>query len=312
MGMHRLTTLARRQGGVVSVRQADDLGIPRSTLDGRLRTWGVAKPHRGVIALPGVDLDAPTTRLWLALCAVGSPAWASGRTAAQLHAGEDVPAIVDVAVPVSRRPSAPSGVRLRRLTLGHRDVTVRRWVPLLQLDRALREAAALEAYDEALGLVAAAVQRRATTLDRLAASTRGRRPGGRQLRAIVADLGATGADSALAHRTVGLLRAAGLSVTSEVAVTIRGGRTAVLDIVVDGTDVAIEVDGHAVHGRRRAASSDRRRGNELALTGRTILRVDWLRLQEDPRGFVAEVVAAVESAGPTPTGGDDLDRDDHP
>lgn len=290
--MTPVVRLARTQGGVLAAHQLEELGVPRSSFYDACREWELARPHRGVVALPGADLDAPMTRNWVAICAVGRPAWIGGLASLAVRGIVRDPATVHVTVHAPRKPSAPRWVRVRRLDLDHDDVDVHRGLPVLTVRRTLSEVAATEPYPEALGAVAASLQRRATTLDELAAAADRVRTGARALRRVVHDLRGSRAQSALAHRVTLLLGSNGMQVRAEVPVSTPSGSFRI-DLVVDGTTVAIEVDGHATHHGRWRLAADRRRQNALVLDGWTVLRVDWLRLERDADGFVDEVRRAV-------------------
>jgi very-short-patch-repair endonuclease len=293
MDIAPIIALAEQQANVVSVRQCLAQGTPATTLYRAAQRHHLGRPHTGVLTLPGADLDDFRTRVWVALCAVGSPAWIGGLASLALRELVRAPELVDVVVPPDRKPTPPAGCRLRRLRTDHRDVARLGSVPLLQVARGMAEVAASETYDDTLGAAAAALQRQATTLQELRTTAARVRTGARGLRLVADDLAGSRAQSVLAHRVTDLLRGHGFQLDAEVPVVRPDGSTALLDLAVRGTPVGIEVDGHAVHSGREKLSADRTRQNQLVLTGRTVLRVDWLRLQTDPDGFVAEVRAAV-------------------
>lgn len=298
MDIAPVISLAEQQAHVVSVRQCLALGVPNSTLHDAVARHHLGRPHRGVLTLPGANLDEFRTRAWVALCAVGSPAWLGGLAALAVRGLVREPDAIDIVVPPDRKPTPPDRCRLRRLSTDHDDVARLGRLPVLQVARSLAEVAATQPYDEALGAAAAALQRQAVTLPDLGGVADRVRTGARVLRRVVEDLGGSRAQSLLAHRVTDLLRGHGFRLEAEVRVTRPDGTEAMIDLVVRDTPVGIEVDGHAVHSGRDRLSADRTRQNQLVITGRTILRVDWLRLQTDPAGFVDEVRAAVELTRP--------------
>lgn len=297
MDLAPILALARRQANVCSVRQCTTLGMATSSVSVLVARGLLDRPRRGVLTLPGADLDDFRTRCWIELCAVGSPAWIGGVAALSLHGLARAPGEIDVVVPQERKPAGPGRGRLRRLRVVPQDCTLADGVPALAVVRALFEAATEAPYDEVLGAAAAGVQCGALDLDELVAAAARIRTGARTVRSVATDLAGSGAHSLLAHRVTQLLRGAGFQVEAEVRVRRADGVSAVLDLVVVGTGVAIEVDGHAVHRGRRRLSRDRKRQNQAQLTDWLVLRVDWLRLETDAGGFLAEVRAAVAATG---------------
>jgi very-short-patch-repair endonuclease len=64
-----------------------------------------------------------------------------------------------------------------------------------------------------------------------------------------------------------------------------------LDFYWPDTRLAIEVDGGAFHGTRRAFHEDRRRDRRLAGLGIQVARVPWLDLTRGRRELAAELMA---------------------
>lgn len=293
MGWQDLVAVGRRQAGVVSLRQVVAAGVPERTFRDWVARLRLERPTRSAALLPGADPTRPETRVWVALCTVGSPVWLSGLSTVALAGATRWPATVDVVVPRHRRPSGPTGVRVRRTDVTPDEVRAARGIPVLRPAHALREVAALESHREALAAVAATVRHGAARPSEVDAAAVGRRRGAAQLRTIATQLADTGARSVLAHEVTLLLQQAGWRTRPEVPVRRLDGRAAYLDIGIVGTRVAIEADGIAWHDRAPARSRDRVRDNQLAATGITVLHVDWPRLSGDPDGFLAEVAAAV-------------------
>jgi len=78
-----LSVLAQQQYGLVSLRQAVDLGLLARTLQDRVQRQGWVRVHRGVYALPG-SVRSYERDIAGALLAVGPAAVACRRTAACL------------------------------------------------------------------------------------------------------------------------------------------------------------------------------------------------------------------------------------
>ena len=83
-----LADLARRQHGVVHVRQAEALGIPTRTVNAQVQRSGWSRPQRGVLALPGTERTYARD-VSAALLVAGTRALAARWTAAHLWALTD-------------------------------------------------------------------------------------------------------------------------------------------------------------------------------------------------------------------------------
>ena len=109
--------LASRQFGAFSRRQALALGFTSTEITKRLSSGSWIVMHRGVYAVAG----APATWGRRAMCAVlrcGEGAVLSRLAAASVLALIDTkPDIIDVTVPIDRRPIHGRGVRVHRATL---------------------------------------------------------------------------------------------------------------------------------------------------------------------------------------------------
>jgi very-short-patch-repair endonuclease len=90
----------------------------------------------------------------------------------------------------------------------------------------------------------------------------------------------------------------GLSFRLNVPATLRSGEHVVLDCIIDGVPLLIEVDGFAYHGKERFVS-DRRRQNALVAEGWTVLRFTWDDLVNRPHEvaqIIREAVARLRTA----------------
>lgn len=88
-----------------------------------------------------------------------------------------------------------------------------------------------------------------------------------------------------------VLADAGIATTPQVVVRdLRGRSIARLDLLVEGSRVAVECDGKAVHSQPEALYRDRERANELAAQF-TIVRFTWADLHRE-----AHIVGTVRAA----------------
>ncbi len=132
--------LVARQSGVVSVAQAVATGVPQRTVQRWTRTW--RRLHPGVYLVAGHRLT-PEGRLRAALLWAGPEAVLTGQAAAHWHGPPaPTPAVVEVTVPVPRKPRAQPRVEIRRRELHRVDLSVVRGLrvaaaPLAALETAV-------------------------------------------------------------------------------------------------------------------------------------------------------------------------------
>lgn len=296
-GWTALAELARGQHGVVHVRQAEALGIPRRTVNARVHGWGWTRPQRGVLGLPG----APCTYerdVSAALLVAGTRALAAGWTAAHLWGLTDRRVRpVHIVVPRDRRIRPMAGVRVTRSgTLLASDARRARALAVTSVARTLCDVAAVTSVDELRELVTVAVQRRSCRLPDLGrrSAAMGSFPGSGRLRRVLAELDQDRTDSVLERRVRRLLRAAGVPPRPGVFPVVHDGRViATLDIAYPAQAVGIEVDGFRYHATPAQKDRDDRRENALQAAGWRILRVSERRARTDADGFVRQLRAAL-------------------
>jgi very-short-patch-repair endonuclease len=297
-----LSALAGRQRGVVGRRQLQELGFSRRQIGVRLEQRRLVPLHRGVYA---VGHPALAVGAWeqAALLAAGPGAALAHRSAAAWwrmlgrcsgavevvvprQAGRRIPRVVVHRCASLRPEDVTEEAGLRCTTPARTLIDLAASAPAL-LPRALTEA-------ERLHLDVAGV------LPRLASE-----PGRRGARALAAALAAfdpraARTRSALELRFLELVRAAGLP-APQVNVVVGAGRLRPeVDALWAAERVVAELDGRAFHDVVAAGEADRARDNALALAGHLVLRFTWRRLEDDPRGVVAEVAAALSSRGRRP------------
>lgn len=296
----RALDLGRAQHGILAVRQAVALGVPRTTFDDRVRREGWERPYRGLVLLPGCDRDARTT-IRAAGLAVGSAAVITGTSALYLQGAVDhAPVRVHVAVPHGCTAPRWDGVRVvRSRTLRHAHLVPDAGVWVATPARAIVDAAATHGRARLRTWLIDARQRRLTTVGEVAALTRSipSAHGRGRLLAACRDVDDSAADSAPVAEVERRLRAEGFDLDVPPRTVAVPGRVLHPDLTVRGIPVAIEVDGYGAHHDRRSLDLDQRKHNAYSLAGWVVLRIGWTRLARDWEGFVVELRTAIHGRG---------------
>ena len=233
-----------------------------------------------------------------AVLACGVGAVVSHRSAAHLYGLLPYPAqvrAVEVTVP-GRKLAPRSGIDVHRTrSFDRRDVRTLDGIPVTSPARTLLDVA-VTAPDELDAAFDEAVFRKAVRLPQLSdmiARAAGR-PGVRALRELV-EAESDGNRNRLEaeKRFRKLIRAAGLPPPTPNA---RIGRF-VVDFLWPQHRVAVELDGFATHGRRRAFEGDRARDADLQALDYKVIRVTWRQLTSEPYVVIARVAAILALSG---------------
>lgn len=278
----RISALAARQHGVVSVVQLLTLGLSRRAVSKRAQTGRLHRVHRGVYAVghPRLTLHG---RLFAAVLACGEGAVISHNSAACLWRlpHRETPRI-DVTVP------RPGGRRARRTIVVHRaelpaqEVACVDGIPVTTPARTLLDLAdvvprrALErAMDEAEYL----------RLDLTGLEPRHGRRGSGLLARVLAEHepGSTLTSSQLEEQFLRLCRRNSLP-RPEVNASLEGYP---VDFLWRVHRLVVETDGHAAHGTRAAFERDRVRDADLTAAGWRVLRITHRRLATDRQQVAA-------------------------
>ncbi len=292
-----INELARRQHGVLAIRQLTQLGMADSTVRDIAAREGWERAGRGLFYLPGSSASFQRD-VATALLRMGEPSVASHDTAAALWGlapPHERP--IHVMVPHDRAAAQTAAVRTHRTRRwDDEDLSTRDGVPCLTVERTLVEMAAVGSH-VARGLVVEAVRRGLTTparLARRAAALRGV-PGSRRAHGFAAMLAEGRFDSEAERIARDVVDRLGLRAHREpYAVRLPNGRRALVDIALVDLRVAIEVDGFRFHRSHDDLRRDHERQNQLHAAGWIVVRVGWQRLHEDPEGFAAELMTIVE------------------
>ncbi|NYG55492.1 type IV toxin-antitoxin system AbiEi family antitoxin domain-containing protein [Nocardioides perillae] len=290
-----LRALQSRQAGVVSRRQARDLGLGDVHVARQLRRREWARIHPGVF----VDHTGPPTReqrAWAAVLAHAPAAlsgWSSLRADGLFLDRDD--GVVHVVVPAARRARPAPDVRVRRLGDWAAQVRDGLHPPRTRLEHAaLTAASACRTDDAAAAVLGDVVQSRRTTGARLAATlaTMTRLPRRALLAEVVGDVTA-GARSALERRYLrDVERAHGLPEGARQVRTLDEASGAVTYCDVRyAYDVRVELDGRVGHDPAAAQWRDLERDLASAARGDLTLRARWGTVLTPCR--LAAVVAGV-------------------
>ena len=289
-----LRDLQQRQLGLVTTDQAASLGISPSSLS-RLVDRGelervLPRVYRATVVPPTMQQQVSAAVLW-----AGPTAVVSYAAAGAIWRIEGVTCDrVELWVP--RERSLRSGrVVIHRGEIAAVDRRVREGIAITSPARTLIDLAGaldgevLEAAVEDVlrrGLTTAPTLRR--RLDALGGKGRA---GAGALRDLLDDRGDAALESRLEVRVWRLLRGAGLRPVRQHVVRCRG-RTYRLDFAFPMQKVAVEADGYAVHGGRRAFVRDRQRLADLAAEGWIVVPVTW----DDCDALIGRVASALVRA----------------
>jgi len=288
-----LDHLLRRQGGVVTLRQAVGLGVSRQTVQRRAQEGSWERLHPGVYLVGGHRLtdEVRTRAAWLWASAGGHESAVSGPAAAFWHGLlERAPAEVELTVPHCRRPRTQPGLVIRRRDLHPVDLVGRRDIRLTAVPLTVLETAV--ALPDGSSFLDRALQRhvRFPTAYRAFCRNMGRTGSSAAGRLLVA--AADRADSAAERLLVRILRDAGI--TGWVLGHPFGPWR--IDLAFPREKVAVEVDGWAWHVDAQRFANDRRKQNALVRASWDPLRFTWHDLDGRPGAVVDEIGATLAAA----------------
>lgn len=282
----RLASLAARQQGVVAHRQLLGLGFSSSTIHRLVARGRLHRLHRGVFAV-GHPVLGVEGRLFAAVLASGDGAVVSHRSAAALWdlRSSSRSAIDIVTARGGLYPLAGIDRHVAR-GLAEADITAHRGVPVTTPSRTLADIAAVLRPDDLRRTL-----ERADTLHVLDAGlllrSMANRPGGRNVRRILAEWAPAPTRSELEDRLLALVRRAGFP-EPEVNRPAHGFE---IDLRWPSRRLAVEADGRGFHSSRGAMERDRHRDAVLVAEGYQVLRFTWRQVTRLP----AEVIRALEA-----------------
>jgi very-short-patch-repair endonuclease len=286
-----LALIARRQHGVVSIRQLERLGFDKDWVTRALRQGRLHRLHRGVYAVGHRRLS------WEGHCLAAVLACAPEALASHATAGwlwgilRSRPERFDVTAPTRRHPKPR--IRLHYAELTEADRAVREGIPATSLPRTLLDLAASVSLDRFEKSVEQADKRGLLDLrpvDSLLARC-SHHPGASVLRQVLAiyrpDPAVTRAGTERRFRE--LAEAAGLRPSMNFVVA---GYE--LDAYWERERFGVELEVYETHGSRAAFERDGARQEDLLLLGVETIRISGPRLEREPRAVIRRVAAHLE------------------
>ncbi|MGH8990583.1 MAG: type IV toxin-antitoxin system AbiEi family antitoxin domain-containing protein [Acidimicrobiia bacterium] len=276
----RADEIAAQQHGVISRRQASDVGLTRHQIERRLASGRWRRAARAVFVVAAV----PETWMQrvMVICLAGPPGTvASHLTAAALSGLVEPPQVPHVTV-VSGATNRLVGAVVHRVRqpIDARDLSIVDGVPSTSVARTLVDCAGVLAYDSLCELIDVALIRRVTTASDLrAAVTRVARAPGRKGVPLIdqaLQVWSSGRrpDSPPEIKLQRLMLSWGFPApVRQHPVFDTGGRfVAKADLAVPGIKLILEYDGQEFHGPRRKDADGARQARLQAL-GWTVVRV---------------------------------------
>jgi very-short-patch-repair endonuclease len=285
---HALAELARQQHGVVSRRQLLDLGHARATISVWEKDGKLHRLHRGAYAV-GHEALSWEGRLLAAVLA-NEPAVASHKTAAWIWGLlRTRPGTFHLTAPTRRHRKKLVLVHFARLQA--EDVKTVNRIPVTSPARTVLDLAPDESLRDLGRLLRRADDNELLDRRRFEAllSRAGGHPGrgklAAALRAYMPEQAVLRSD--LEKRFRDLVLAAGLP-RPQTNVVVEGYE---LDAYWEAEGFAVELDVYATHGSPTSFEEDRKREDDLLLTGIELIRVTDVRLDREPRETIARVAA---------------------
>jgi very-short-patch-repair endonuclease len=286
---HVLDDLLRSHDGVITLAQAEGIGLTRQAVARRARLGRWQRRGPGVYF---VD-DRPFTdaaRLRAAVWSYGDAACLSGLAAAfWLELTRFAPEVVEVTVPRDSHGRCHDGSRVRRRDLRSADIVERRGVrvtslPLTAIEAATRRGGGAKLVDEAL--------QRHTELPRLwAAQLRNTDRYGSPAARRLLQAADTGTKSHAERKFAGLLKHAGIT-GWQANRRVMGYE---VDFYFRKANLVVEVDGFAFHTDPESFERDRRKQNALIVSNHQVLRFTWIDLTEYPDRTIELVKRAISA-----------------
>jgi hypothetical protein len=287
-----LAALARRQHGVVSIRQLRRLGYSHSSVEKAVRAGRLHRLHQGVFAVGHTNISFHGHCL-SAVLASGphtllshySAGWLLG-----LISTRPIPIHVTTPVPRKRRGS----VRVHHSrTLIDLDRSLERGIPVTSVARSSLDLAAVLRFRNLRRLIRRAEELEVFDLrdfQSVIARNRGHRGRASLERALSIYEPPRFTRSELEREFLRLLAAAGQPEP------VTGFNVAGYELDVYWPDLrfAVELDVYATHGAPEPFEEDRQRDEDLKLAGVELTRVTGYRLEREPRRVMARIARLLD------------------
>jgi very-short-patch-repair endonuclease len=288
--------LAASQHGLITMKQANVLGIKRKSVEHRLERGWWQTVERGVYQLSNGEISTKA-RVMAAVLLIGRGAVVTHKAAGWLHELDDVePDFLVIAVPSDRRVRSRERIRVQaRCDV---EATIVDNIPVTTGADTVIDLSQSRDFDGAIGLAARAVQRRTTTADQLIARIHAR-PGVRWRDQLLMALGdvSDGAESIFEIRFLrDVVRRHGLPEPTLQRPDQGPSGGIRRDFDWEEYRVVAETDGelgHTGEGMRR----DRARDRQAARTGRVTLRCVWVEVVHQPCDLALDVGLTLRDRG---------------
>lgn len=288
--------------GLIRREDARRAGLSDRQIRHRVASGALRTIAPNVFALGGAP-GGPEQDLLAAIWAVdGAASHASGAWVLELL--DDPPELPHVATLHDRHRSLHGELMVvhRPLVLTRRDVTRRKGFAVTTVERTLCDLGAVADFETVRECCERALRQRLTHPDRvvrrfLQLGGRGR-PGSAAIRAVLSEVDADFMllESDLESMLLRLIEAAGLPRPDLQHRVEVDGRRYRLDMAYPELRIAIEADGFAVHGGRRAFENDRERRTALTVAGWQVLQFTWRQVCRQPEWVVDQIREALDRA----------------
>lgn len=294
--------LAKRNGGIISTREALALGLAKTTLNRRINDGVFVRVAPGVLALPGT-----ATRPDLAMRAAMRTlsAVVSHESAARIHGLDPIPESKPSVTVSHRGTHRFPGVVVHQSTDlldehveevdGLRVTTPVR--TLVDLSKVLGQNRLESVAENALVSGKVDIDE---LLDLVTALSRRGKVGMKRMHRVLDDrlTGTALSESELERSLVALIRNAGLPkpVQQYRARWLKplNGR---VDLAYPDYMIVVEADGRRWHGLFDAFETDRLRDNAAQIAGWLVIRVTWRMIKDQPSAVIQTIKSALRSRG---------------
>ena len=292
----RIIEHARANGGIISTREAQALGMDRMTLSRRVDAGILVRIGRGLMALPGAD---PTRELDLEAACRRLNAVVSHESAGRIHRFDGLAwAPATVTVPHRLTHQFP-GVRVHQSTDLSEDGVMRvRGLPVTTPERTIIDLGAIMSDARLDFVLDRALSSGTVDLARLvevfAGLGRRGKPGTARIRRLLEkrDASYVPPDTVLEQRLMALIVESGLPRPipqfHPAWLAPTNGR---VDLAYPDHKLIIEGDSRKWHLLMKSFETDRHRDNQAQLAGWRILRFTWQAITERPEE-VADTIRA--------------------
>ncbi|MDQ2678399.1 MAG: DUF559 domain-containing protein [Actinomycetota bacterium] len=286
------------------IRREDALraGLSDRQIRHRLASGALRAVAPNVFVLGGVPVS-PEQDLLAAIWAVdGAASHESGAWVHELL--DEPPEMPHVATLHDRHRSLHGQLMVvhRPIVLTRRDLTRRKGFAVTTVERTLCDLGAVVDLETVRECCDRALRERLTHPDRLVRrflqlGGRGR-PGSASIRTVLAEIDADVMllESDLESMLLRLIEAAGLPRPTLQHRVEAGGHRYRLDMAYPELRIAIEADGFAVHGGRRAFEDDHERRTALTVAGWQVLEFTWRQVCSRPDWVVQQIRDALDRA----------------